>query len=47
VFARDELVPAFKYITTGKHIGKVLVKVRDEGDVRGVGPKRLFSALPR
>ncbi|KAH0813343.1 hypothetical protein GEV33_009449 [Tenebrio molitor] len=47
VFGRDELVPAFKYMTTGKHIGKVLVKVRDEGGVRGVGPKRLFSALPR
>jgi fatty acid synthase len=47
VFGRDELVQAFKYMTTGKHIGKVLVKVRDEGDVRGVGPKRLFPALPR
>jgi fatty acid synthase len=47
VFARDELVPAFKYMTTGTHIGKVLMKVRDEGDVRGVGPKRLFPALPR
>ncbi|KAJ3619939.1 hypothetical protein MTP99_003942 [Tenebrio molitor] len=47
VFARDELVPAFKYMTAGKHIGKVMVKVRDEGDVRGVGPNRLFPALPR
>jgi fatty acid synthase len=47
VFGRDELVKAFKYMTTGTHIGKVLVKVRDEGDVRGVGPKRLFPALPR
>ncbi|KAM5135188.1 fatty acid synthase-like isoform 1-T1 [Mantella aurantiaca] len=30
IFTRDEVEPAFRFMAQGKHIGKVLIKVRDE-----------------
>ena len=35
VFRVNEVKEAFKYMMTGKHIGKVLVKIRDEEPSRG------------
>ena len=34
IFKSNELKEAFKYMMTGKHIGKVLIKIRDEEDER-------------
>ncbi|KAL4702305.1 hypothetical protein ACJJTC_018435, partial [Scirpophaga incertulas] len=44
VFAEHQLEQAFRYMATGKHIGKVVVRVREEEAGRGA---RLVSALPR
>src|SRR5882724_5761778 len=30
VFVNNEAEDAFRYMTTGKHVGKVLIKIRDE-----------------
>ncbi|KAK4878117.1 hypothetical protein RN001_010623 [Aquatica leii] len=40
VFEKKEIEQAFRYMAGGKHIGKVLVKIRDEGI-------RLFEGIPR
>ena len=34
IFKSQEVKEAFKYMMTGKHIGKVLIKIRDEEDER-------------
>ncbi|XP_068119118.1 fatty acid synthase [Hyperolius riggenbachi] len=36
IFTRDEVEPAFRFMAQGRHIGKVLIKVRDEeiGSIR-------------
>ncbi|GJQ70151.1 hypothetical protein Trydic_g19608 [Trypoxylus dichotomus] len=48
VFQRDEVEKAFRYIGAGKHIGKVLIKVRDEEDQKVCDvSKTLFKATPR
>ncbi|GJQ79757.1 hypothetical protein Trydic_g23234 [Trypoxylus dichotomus] len=48
VFESDEVEKAFRYMGAGKHIGKVLIKIRDEEDQKVCYvPKTLFKALPR
>ena len=32
VFSRDEVEDAFRFMASGKHIGKVLLKIRDENE---------------
>ncbi|CAG4972769.1 unnamed protein product [Parnassius apollo] len=44
VFSDQQLEQAFRYMATGKHIGKVLLRLRDEES--GPAPK-LVSAVPR
>ncbi|XP_069807612.1 fatty acid synthase isoform X2 [Dendropsophus ebraccatus] len=47
IFSRNEVEPAFRFMAQGKHIGKVLIKVRDEE----LGPTHksdaLIPAIPR
>ncbi|KAM8947762.1 fatty acid synthase isoform 2-T2 [Pelodytes ibericus] len=43
IFTRDEVEPAFRFMAQGKHIGKVLIKVRDEDSDMNV----LLPAIPR
>ncbi|CAG2167999.1 unnamed protein product [Oppiella nova] len=45
IFGAKEADKAFRYMTTGKHIGKVVIKMRDEESTRG--PLRhIIPALP-
>ncbi|KAG5316385.1 FAS synthase, partial [Acromyrmex insinuator] len=44
VFEKDELETAFRYMTTGKHIGKILLKICDE---KKVLEKKPILADPR
>jgi fatty acid synthase len=41
-FEHDELEGAFRFLASGKHIGKVLLKIRD-----GVSAQKLIQALPK
>ncbi|KAK9746600.1 KR domain [Popillia japonica] len=44
----DLIKQAFRYLGSGSHIGKVLIKVRDEEDQKICAiPKTLFKAAPR
>ncbi|OXU23005.1 hypothetical protein TSAR_015483 [Trichomalopsis sarcophagae] len=43
VFPKDQIEAAFRYMAAGKHIGKVIIKVRDEKE----SPNELMLALPR
>ncbi|CAL8122739.1 unnamed protein product [Orchesella dallaii] len=43
VFSSDQIEEAFRFMATGKHIGKVLLKVRDEDSKE----KLLVNAMPR
>ncbi|CAD6242162.1 GSCOCG00009427001-RA-CDS [Cotesia congregata] len=48
VFSEQQIEQGFRYMASGKHIGKVLLKIRDE-ETRGVaqpGPKTV-AAIPR
>ncbi|XP_063635796.1 fatty acid synthase-like [Cydia splendana] len=45
-YGEGQLEQAFRYMATGKHIGKVLIRVRDEEANVGQ-PSRLIPALPR
>ncbi|GJQ79756.1 hypothetical protein Trydic_g23233 [Trypoxylus dichotomus] len=48
VFQSDEVEKAFRYMGAGKHIGKVLIKIRDEEDQKVCQvPKTLYKAIPR
>ncbi|OCT62677.1 fatty acid synthase [Xenopus laevis] len=48
VFERDDVEPAFRFMAQGKHIGKVLIKVRDEEVEQQYGSDMLqISAIPR
>ncbi|XP_065219793.1 fatty acid synthase isoform X2 [Planococcus citri] len=48
VFAADEVEAAFRYMAAGKHIGKVLLKIRDEEpDLRAKPQILRFDAVPR
>ncbi|KAK9746676.1 KR domain [Popillia japonica] len=48
VFNSDEVEKAFRYLGTGKHIGKVLIKIREEepDEIHPV-PQTSFTAYPR
>ncbi|XP_063375221.1 fatty acid synthase-like [Cydia amplana] len=45
-YGEDQLEQAFRYMATGKHIGKVLIRVRDE-EATVEQSSRLMPALPR
>ncbi|XP_074648828.1 fatty acid synthase-like isoform X2 [Tubulanus polymorphus] len=48
VFDNDEIESAFRFMAQGKHIGKVLIKVRAEEDTKLMIPKPiLMDAIPR
>jgi fatty acid synthase, animal type len=47
VFTEHQLEQAFRYMATGKHIGKVVLRVRDEEAAGARAASRLVSALPR
>ncbi|PNF15231.1 hypothetical protein B7P43_G14038, partial [Cryptotermes secundus] len=48
VFAEDEVEQAFRYMAAGKHIGKVLLKIRQEEDKKLVVPSpRFIQASPQ
>ena len=36
VFSAEETEKAFRYMTTGKHIGKIVIKLRDEENTKGI-----------
>lgn len=48
VFEMDDLEKAFRFMTTGTHIGKVLIKIREEESAKVcLTPRRLFKGVPR
>lgn len=48
VFDRDRAEEAFRLMATGKHIGKVVIKIRDEEQQKLIAPQRLIvRAVPR
>ncbi|KAH8399557.1 hypothetical protein KR222_006482 [Zaprionus bogoriensis] len=49
VYAEQEIEKAFRFMASGKHIGKVVIKVRnEEGQLTAAVPKpRLINAIPR
>lgn len=48
VFKDDEIEEAFRFMAGGKHIGKVVVNIREEEpDIVVIPEKRLFSGIPR
>lgn len=48
VFECDQIEPAFRYMAAGKHIGKVLVRIRDEEEERFVKPLAInMKSYPR
>lgn len=49
VFEREDIEGAFRYMATGKYLGKILIQMRNEEKQKVVCPlpKRLFKAMPR
>ncbi|XP_044747246.1 fatty acid synthase-like [Coccinella septempunctata] len=48
VFSEGQVEEAFRYMATGQHIGKVVIKIRDEEPQTRVKPiPKLVSAIPR
>ncbi|XP_053561686.1 fatty acid synthase [Bombina bombina] len=47
VFSRNEVEPAFRFMAQGKHIGKVLLKVRDEEKTPSASDSDLIFAIAR
>ncbi|XP_063530101.1 fatty acid synthase-like [Cydia strobilella] len=47
VYANDQLELAFRYMATGKHIGKVVIRVLDEEPANEKARLRLLPAMPR
>nr|QLI61974.1 fatty acid synthetase 2 [Streltzoviella insularis] len=47
VYSDQQLEQAFRYMATGKHIGKVLMRVREEEASGARAPTKLVSAIPR
>lgn len=48
VFEYNQVEEAYRYMGTGNHIGKILIKIRDEEEERiYLVPKSLFPAVPR
>jgi len=44
VYSDDQIEEAFRFMASGKHVGKVLLKIKDEDDVTG---KKMVKAMPR
>lgn len=48
IFNKNQAEEAFRFMASGKHVGKVLIKIRDEESQKVVAPKKLVvKALPR
>lgn len=48
VFSEKQVEQAFRYMATGKHIGKVVLKVRDEESKKAIKPvTKYVDAIPR
>ncbi|EDW02934.1 fatty acid synthase [Drosophila grimshawi] len=47
VYADQEIEKAFRFMASGKHIGKVIIKVRNEEEQSAVPKQRLINAIPR
>jgi fatty acid synthase, animal type len=48
IFNKNQAEEAFRYMASGKHVGKVVLKIRDEESQKTVSPKRLLvKAIPR
>ncbi|XP_063382180.1 fatty acid synthase-like [Cydia fagiglandana] len=47
VYDYDQVEDAFRYMSMGKHIGKVLIRVRKEEPVSKTTTKQLLPAIPR
>lgn len=48
VFSEQQIEQGFRYMATGKHIGKVLLKIRDEEQKKVVQPtSKTVAAIPR
>ncbi|XP_012261752.1 fatty acid synthase [Athalia rosae] len=48
VFSEQQIEQGFRYMATGKHIGKVLLKIRDEEPKKVVQPvQKTVAAIPR
>ncbi|XP_039308272.1 fatty acid synthase [Solenopsis invicta] len=48
VFSEQQLEQGFRFMATGKHIGKVLLKIRDEEPKKHVSPTaKTVAAIPR
>lgn len=48
VFEGDQIEQAFRYMAAGKHIGKVLIKIRNEEEDRFIKPQSInLKAYPR
>ena len=45
VFEKDQTEEAFRFMATGKHMGKVLIKIRDDDDLNSVAPPLYLKAL--
>ena len=45
VFNADQLEEAFRFMASGKHIGKILIKIRDENSllIKEVTPRVFFN----
>lgn len=48
VYGEQQIEQAFRYMATGKHIGKVVLKIRDEESTKKIKPcTKLVLAIPR
>ncbi|VEN39582.1 unnamed protein product [Callosobruchus maculatus] len=47
VFKYNEVEQAFRYMTTGKHMGKVIVQIRDPKQITSIPPVKTFKGHPR
>nr|CAH7769735.1 unnamed protein product [Callosobruchus chinensis] len=47
VFKYNEVEQAFRYMTTGKHMGKVIVQIRDPKEITSLPPVKNFKGYPR
>ncbi|KAF2904462.1 hypothetical protein ILUMI_01702 [Ignelater luminosus] len=48
IFKQDEVEPAFRYMAGGKHIGKVIIKLREEeADLDVLPQPQLFNGISR
>ncbi|XP_061715319.1 fatty acid synthase-like isoform X2 [Cydia pomonella] len=47
VYNYDQVEDAFRYVSTGKHIGKVVIRMREEEPGSKIVTKQLLPAIPR